>query len=74
MDLVDYKIIKFDVNCCFVIDNQVKDRFKYDLLEVGPLNMIGLDVLNKVRTSVWSISSSPIPVNWWTDFSTWQGF
>jgi hypothetical protein len=26
--------------------------FKYDLLEVGPLNMIGFDVLNKVRTAI----------------------
>ena len=62
------------INCCFVIDNQVEDGFKYDLLEVGPLNMIGLEILNKVRAVVRSISSSLVPLNWWTEFSTWQDF
>ena len=40
-------IFDIHINCCFVIDNQVEDGFKYDLLEVGPLNMIGLEILNK---------------------------
>ena len=35
-------------------------------------NMIGLDVLNKVRKEVRSISFSPIPLDWWTDLSSWQ--
>ena len=66
----------FDIhfNCCFVIDNQVEDGFKYDLLEVLPLNMIGLDVLNKAWKEVGGITSSPVPFNWWTDFSSWQDF
>jgi hypothetical protein len=36
--------------------------------------MISLDVLNKVRAEVRSKSSSPVPLNWWTEFSTWQDF
>ena len=67
-------IFDIHINCCFVIDNQVEDGFKYDLLEVGPLNMIGLEILNKVRAAVRSISSSLVPLNWWTEFSTWQDF
>ena len=46
----------------------------YDLLEVGPLNMICFDVINKVRAAVRSISSSPVPLNWWTEFSSKQDF
>jgi hypothetical protein len=67
-------IFDIHINCCFVLDNQVDDEFKYDLLEVGPLNMISFDVLNKVRAVVRSISSSPVPLNWWTEFSSWQDF
>ena len=67
-------IFDIHINCCFVIDNQVEDGFKYDLLEVGPLNMIGLEILNKVRAAVRSISSSLVPLNWWKEFSTWQDF
>jgi hypothetical protein len=36
--------------------------------------MIGLEILNKVRAAVKSISSSLVPLNWWTEFSTWQDF
>jgi hypothetical protein len=50
----------------------VGDVFNYDLLEVGPLNMIGLDVLHKVRPAVRSISSSSVCLNWRTDFSAWK--
>jgi hypothetical protein len=66
----------FDIhsNCCFILDNQVDDGFKYDLLEAGPLNMISLDVLKKVKAASRSISSSPVPLNWWTEFSSWQDF
>ena len=62
------------INCCLVLDAQADVRFKYDLLEVGPLNMIRLDVVNKVRAAVRNISSSPVPLNWWTEFSSWQDF
>ena len=78
--LVDSRLIMngytFDIhiNCCLVLDAQADVRFKYDLLEVGPLNMIHFDVVNKVRAAVRSISSSPVPLNWWTEFSSWQDF
>ncbi len=67
-------IFDIHINCCFVIDAQADVRFKYDLLEVGPLNMIRFDVVNTVRAAVRSISSSLVPLNWWTDFSFWQDF
>ena len=67
-------IFDIHINCCFILDNQIDDGFKYDLLEVGPLNMISLDVLKKVRAAIRSISSSPVPLNWWTEFSSWQDF
>ena len=31
-------------------------------------------VVNKVRAAVRKISSSSIPLNWWTEFSSWQDF
>ena len=40
------------INCCLVLDAQADVRFKYDLLEVGPLKMIHFDVVNKVRAAV----------------------
>ena len=30
--------------------------------------------MNKVRAAVRSISSSPVPLNWWTEFSSRQDF
>ena len=36
--------------------------------------MISSDVLNAVNTAVQSIASSPIHLNWWTEFSFWQDF
>ena len=36
--------------------------------------MISLDVLNKVRAAARSISLSHVPLNWWTELSTWQDF
>ena len=36
--------------------------------------MINSDILNKVRSAARSISSSPVPVNWWTEFYSWQDF
>ena len=65
-------IFDIHINCCFVADDLVEDEYKYDLLEVGPLNMIRSDVLKRVKTAVRSISSSPVPLNWWTEFSSWQ--
>jgi hypothetical protein len=67
-------IFDIHINCCFILDGQVDDGFKYDLLEVGPLNMISLDVLKKVRAAIRSISSSPVLLNWWMEFSSWQDF
>jgi hypothetical protein len=57
-------IFDIHLNCCFVADDLVEDEYKYDLLEVGPLNMIRSDVLKRVKTAVRSISSSPVPLNW----------
>ena len=65
-------IFDIHINCCFVADDLVEDEYKYDLLEVGPLNMIRSDVLKRVKTAVRSISSSTVPLNWWTEFSSWQ--
>ena len=67
-------IFDIHINCFFVLGDQADIGYKYDLLEVGPLNMISLDVVNIVRAAVRSISSSLIPLNWWTDFSSWQDF
>jgi hypothetical protein len=67
-------IFDIHINCFFVIDNQVEEGFKYDLIEVGPLNMKGLEILNKVRAAIRSIFTSLVPLNWWTEFSTWQDF
>jgi hypothetical protein len=36
--------------------------------------MISFDVLNTVRAAVRSISSSPVPLNWWTEFYSLQDF
>ena len=62
---------EFDIyiNCCFVADDQVEDIYKYDLVEVGPLKMISSGVIKRVKTGVRNISSSPVPLNWWTEFS-----
>ena len=62
------------INCCFVLEAHADVRFTYNLLEVGPLNMIHFDVVNKVRAAVRSISSSPVSLNWWTEFSSLQDF
>ena len=72
--IMDGYTFDIHINCCLVLDAQADVRFKYDLLEVGPLNMIRFDVVNKVRAAVRSISSSPVPLNWWTEFSSWQDF
>ena len=51
-----------------------KNGVKTDQLKVVPLNMISSNVLQRVKTALPSISSSPIPLNLWTEFSSWQDF
>ena len=64
----------FDIHiyCCFVADDLVEDNYKYDLLEVKPLNMISSVILKRVKTAVRNISSSPVSLNWWTEFFKWK--
>ena len=59
----------FDVHidCCFYHTNS-----SYDLLELGPLNMINSNLLMKISKILQGISSHDIPRNWWTDFSSWS--
>jgi hypothetical protein len=45
-----------------------------DLVEVGPLNIPKLNNLRKIKVMVRDISSTPIALNWWTDFPTWKDF
>lgn len=62
----------FDVriDCCFISN----DMNTLDLLEMGPLNMINVDVLSRVKMAVRDMSSSPARWGWWTDFSSWRDF
>jgi hypothetical protein len=64
-------LIFTSISALFLITD---DGFKYDLPEVRPLNMISLDVVKKVRAAIRSISSSPIPFNWWTELSFCKDF
>ena len=59
----------FDVHigCCFYHNNS-----RYDLLELGPLNMINSNLLIRISTILQGISSHDVPRNWWTDFSSWS--
>ena len=64
-------IFDIDINCCFVADDLVEDEYKYDLLEFGLFNVLSSGVLQGVKTAVRNISSAPVPLNWWTAFSSW---
>ena len=48
--------------------------YSHDLVQVGPLNMICSEVISAVKRKARMISSYNVPVNWWTDFSSWQDF
>ena len=61
----------FDVhiNCCFTYENS-----EYNLVEVGPLNMIDPHILSRIARTLQGISLLNVPKNWWTEFSTWRDF
>ena len=71
----------FDVNVqyCYVAeDDEIFEDgepiINYFPVEVGPLNNIDANIMNKVKEAVQNISSSPIKSNWWTEFSSWDDF
>jgi len=70
-------IFDVHINSCFVADSRKEDGilfYTHDLVQVGPLNMIRSEIMSAVKQEVRLISSYIVPVNWWTDFSTWQDF
>ena len=60
-------IFDVHIDCCFYHNNS-----RYDLLELGPLNMINSNLLIRISTILQGISSHDVPRNWWTDFSSWS--
>ena len=70
-------IFDIHIDCCFIADRRWDSGiifYCHDLLEIGPLNMICSGVLSIVKSQVRAISSLDVPVNWWTEFSSWQDF
>ena len=69
----------FDIHndCCFLAGRTWADgicSYTHDLVEVGPLNLICSRQLSRVKSKVRSISLADIPMNWWTEFSSWQDY
>ena len=60
-------IFDVHIDCCYYHNNS-----RYDLLELGPLNMINSNILIRISTILQGISSHDVPRNWWTDFSSWS--
>ena len=74
---MNYYIFDVHINSCFVADSRIEDGilfYSHDLVQVGPLNMIRSEIISAVKQEVRIISSCIVPVNWWTDFSSWQDF
>ena len=70
-------IFDVHINSCFVADSRLEDGivfYTHDLVQVGPLNMIRSEFISAVKQEVRTITSYIVPVNWWTDFSSWQDF
>ena len=70
-------IFDVHINSCFLADTRYEDGilfYSHDLVQVGPLNMICSEVISAVKRKARMISSYNVPVNWWTDFSSWQDF
>ena len=70
-------IFDIHIDCCFIADRRWEGGILFhcdDLVEMGPLNMICSGVLSRVKSQVRAISSLDVPVNWWTEFSSWQDF
>ena len=62
-------LLDVHTNFCYTI---YKNR--YELVEVGPLNMLGPELLSKIHIILQGISSEDISKNWWTEFSSWNDF
>ena len=45
---------------------------RYELVEVGPLNMLCPELLSRIHIILQGISSEDISKNWWTEFSSWK--
>ena len=61
-------ILDVHIDCCFIHKNQ-----SYELVEVGPLNMLCPRLLSRLHKILQEISSEEdISKNWWTEFSSWQ--
>ena len=61
-------ILDVHINWCYINKNQA-----YELVEVGPLNMLCPQKLSKLYIILQGISSEEdISKNWWTEFSSWQ--
>ena len=45
---------------------------QYELVEVGPLNMLCPELLSRIHIILQGISSEDISKNWWTEFSSWK--
>ena len=70
-------IFNLHINCCFKKDRRLEDGilfYTHDLVQLGPLNLIRSEVISAVKQEIRMISSYNVPVNWWTDFSSWQDF
>ena len=70
-------IFDIHIDCCFLVGSQWEDGicfYTQDLVQVGPLNMICSRKLSRVKSKVRSISLDDVPINWWTEFSTWEDY
>ena len=55
-------LLDVHIDCCFIYENGC-----YDLVKVGPLNMLCPWFLSRLHKILQDISK-----NWWTEFSSWQ--
>ena len=61
-------LLDVHIDCCFIYKNGC-----YDLVKVGPLNMLCPWLLSRLHKILQEISSEEdISKNWWTEFSSWQ--
>ena len=70
-------IFDIHIDCCFLAGRRWEAGicfYTHDLVQVGPLNMICPRKLSRVKSKVRSISLVDVPINWWTEFSTWEDY
>ena len=60
-------ILDVHINWCYINKNQA-----YELVDIGPLNMLCPQKLSRIHIILQGISSEDISKNWWTEFSSWQ--